>query len=314
MVGVGASARCCTDSVEVLVFEPLADRSITLADGRCLAFAEWGDLGGPVVVFFHGTPHSRLWCPDITATQASGVHLVTVDRPGYGRSDPPPPDLSLRGWTDDVSQLADALHADRIGVVGWSGGALSATACAAVIPDRLSGAGESGGAGWPVDEQPGVLDGLDEDDRRVYEFARTDRTEAVRLAEELATGWITEYQDRPEAAMDGHTVPQDVRYFEDPAWAANFYQAVRESVRQGPCGYAWEAVAGFSSWGFALEDITMPFHLWHGAHDPLEELGSVEYWDSRIPGAEVTVCAGSGHFAVSDHWSEILASVVGDVP
>jgi pimeloyl-ACP methyl ester carboxylesterase len=63
-----------------------------------------------------------------------------------------------------------------------------------------------------------------------------------------------------------------------------------------------------------LEDITMPFHLWHGAHDPLEELGSVEYWDSRIPGAEVTVWAGSGHFAVVDHWSEMLASVVRDAP
>jgi pimeloyl-ACP methyl ester carboxylesterase len=294
------------------VFEPLADRSIELADGRQLAFAEWGDLDGPVVLFFHGTPHSRLWCPDIAATRTAGVHLVTVDRPGYGRSDPPPADLSMRGWTDDVSQLADALRADRVGVVGWSGGALSATACAAVIPDRLSGAGEIGGAGWPVDEQPGVLESLEEADQRTYQVARTDRTEAMRLAEELAADWITEYQNRPEASMDDHTVPQDMRYFEDPAWAANFYEAVRESVRQGPCGYAWEAVAGLSSWGFALEDITMRFHLWHGAHDSIEQLASVEYWASRIPGAEVTVWDESGHFAVVDHWSEMLVAVAGD--
>ena len=296
------------------MLEPLTDRSITLADGRRLAFAEWGDLGGPVVVFFHGTPHSRLWCPDIAATRAAGVRLVTVDRPGYGQSDPAPADLSLREWTDDVSQLADALDADRVGVVGWSGGGIYATACAAVIPERLSGAGEIGGAGWPVDEQPGAMDELDDADRQVCQLARADRTGAVRLAEELAAGWVAEYQSRPAASMDGYTVPQDIRYFEDHAWAANFYQAVRESVRQGPRCYAWEAVAGLSSWGFVLEDITMRFHLWHGTHDPIEQLGSVEYWASRIPGAEVTVWEDSGHFAVVDHWTEMLVSVVSDVP
>ena len=296
------------------MFEPLADRSITLADGRRLAFAEWGDLGGPVVVFFHGTPHSRLWCPDIAATRATGVHLVTVDRPGYGRSDPPPADLTMREWTDDVSQLADTLHVDRVGVVGWSGGALYATACAAVIPQRLSGAGEIGGAGWPVDEQPGALDELDEADRRVYRLARTDRTAAARLAEELAAEWITECQNRPEAGMDGTTAPQDVRHFDDPAWAANFYQAVREAVCQGPRCYAWEAVAGLSKWGFALEDVTMRFHLWHGAHDQHEQLSSVEYWASRVPGAQVTAWEDSGHFAVVDHWSEILSAAVGEAP
>lgn len=299
--------------MEVQVFEPMADRSITLADGRRLALAEWGELGGPVVVFFHGTPHSRLWCPDVAATRAAGVHLVTVDRPGYGRSDPPPADLTLHAWTDDVRQLADSLHAERVGVVGWSGGGVYAAACAAAIPDRLSGAGESGGAGWPVDEQPGVLETLDDADLRVHQVARTDRAAAVRLAEELAAGWITECQNRPEAGMDGTTVAQDWRPFEDAAWAENFFDAVRESVRPGPSCYAWEAVAGLSNWGFALEDVAIPFYLWHGAHDEHEPLVNVEYWASRIPGAEITVWEDSGHFAVVDHWSEMLTAVVGGV-
>jgi len=38
------------------MFEPVTDRSIHLADGRTLAFTEWGDLEGPPVMFFHGTP------------------------------------------------------------------------------------------------------------------------------------------------------------------------------------------------------------------------------------------------------------------
>ena len=98
------------------MFEPVTDRSIHLADGRTLAFTEWGDLEGPPVMFFHGTPHSRLWCPDVAATYAAGAHLVIPDRPGYGRSDAPPATLTMAGWTDDVIQLADALDLDRFGV------------------------------------------------------------------------------------------------------------------------------------------------------------------------------------------------------
>ncbi len=293
------------------MFEPRTDRSIQLADGRTLAFAEWGDLDGPAVLFFHGTPSSRLWCPHIAATQAGGVHLVTVDRPGYARSDPLPAHLTMRDWTDDVVQLAEALRLDRFGVVGWSGGALYAAACAAAFPDRLTGAGESGGAGWPVDEQPGVLHALSDGSRRVHELARTDRRAAMHLAEELAVEWVTNLQNNPEAIMDDSDPPEDLRHFDDPTWAANFYEAVRESVRQGPRCNAWDSMAQLSAWGFALEAITMDFHLWHGAHDQEEPIANVEYWAARIPGARVTVFEDSGHFAVVDHWGVILASAIG---
>ena len=154
------------------MFEPVTDRSIQLADGRTLAFTEWGDLDGPAVMFFHGTPHSRLWCPDIAATQAAGVHLVIPDRPGYGRSDEPPANLTMCGWTDDVIQLADALGLDRFGVIGWSSGATYALACAAVIPDRVTrrrdrrlgladrrraGRARAPHRGRPTDPRPGAI-------------------------------------------------------------------------------------------------------------------------------------------------------------
>ena len=95
------------------MFEPLTDRSIQLADGRSMAFAEWGALDGPAVLYFPGTPHSRLWSPDVGATESTGVHLVTIDRPGYGRSDPAPAEMTMGEWTSDVVQLADALHLAR---------------------------------------------------------------------------------------------------------------------------------------------------------------------------------------------------------
>jgi pimeloyl-ACP methyl ester carboxylesterase len=100
---------------------PRADATITLADGRALAYCEWGNPTGFPVLWMHGGPGSRLLCPDEDATTAAGVRLLTVDRPGYGGSDPRP-DPSLLGWADDVKVLADRLSLERFAVVGWSAG------------------------------------------------------------------------------------------------------------------------------------------------------------------------------------------------
>ena len=294
------------------MFEPITDRSIQLADGRTLAFTEWGDLAGRAVMFFTGTPGSRLFCPDIAATQAAGVHLVIPDRPGYGRSDEPPASLTMRGWTDDVIQLADALDLARFGVIGWSGGATYALACAAVIPDRVTRAGEIGGSGWPIDEEPGALERLSEADRRIHALAQSDPAAAIPLAEQGAVEWVTPLREHPELIMDESYPPQDMRHFDDAAWAANFYEAITEGVRIGPRCTAWDTVAGYGPWGFALEAVTIEFHLWHGAHDPWERQSSVDFWAARIPGAKVTVFEDSGHFAVVDHWGEMLSAVIGD--
>src|SRR5947207_1885808 len=36
--------------------DPRADRTVSLEDGRTLAFSEWGDLEGRAVLLFHGVP------------------------------------------------------------------------------------------------------------------------------------------------------------------------------------------------------------------------------------------------------------------
>lgn len=119
---------------------PHRDATIKLSDGRRLAYAEWGDLDGSPIIFFHGTPHSRLWCPDELATASEEIRLITVDRPGIGRSDIKQA-RTFSDWPDDVVSLANALGVPRFAVIGWSGGGPYAAACAALIPTRLTGVG-----------------------------------------------------------------------------------------------------------------------------------------------------------------------------
>ena len=101
---------------------PLRDSTVRLSDGRTLAWCEWGAPSGPVVLAFHGSPGSRVWWPGEAETRAAGVRLVTVDRPGYGGSDPLP-GRRIVDWAADVADLNELWGIDRFGVVGWSGGA-----------------------------------------------------------------------------------------------------------------------------------------------------------------------------------------------
>jgi pimeloyl-ACP methyl ester carboxylesterase len=55
------------------------------------------------------------------ATAAAGVHLVTIDRPGYGRSDHQP-GRTVLDWPTDVQELAETLGLARFAVVAHSSG------------------------------------------------------------------------------------------------------------------------------------------------------------------------------------------------
>ena len=152
---------------------PRREGRVTLRDGRALAYAEWGDPAGRPVVLFHGAPGSRLLCPDEDATVAAAVRLVTIDRPGYGRSDPDS-DLSLLTWADDYAELHGLLGLPPCPIVGWSGGGPYALACAVRTPALVSSVGlaasvapvEAMGEGW-------------EDERRVADLLRLDRAERL---------------------------------------------------------------------------------------------------------------------------------------
>src|SRR5262245_52528836 len=110
---------------EATVPERLDDaglRTITLSDGRTLAYAEYGAPRGSPVFHFHGTPGSRLQGRLLDAAAvAANVRLICPDRPGFGESD----FLKKRrflDWARDVRELADHLGIDRFAVSGLSGG------------------------------------------------------------------------------------------------------------------------------------------------------------------------------------------------
>src|SRR5262245_23933202 len=108
---------------------PTRDETLRLPDGRRLAWAEWGRPDGPPVLLLHSSPGSRLLDPDPAATAAAGVRLLTVDRPGFGGSEPNP-DPTFAGFAADLATLAAELDLRDLALMGWSGGGQYALAAA----------------------------------------------------------------------------------------------------------------------------------------------------------------------------------------
>ncbi|OLZ42211.1 alpha/beta hydrolase [Natrinema saccharevitans] len=118
--------------------------SISLPDGRTLAFATYGDPDGTPLLFHHGTPgSSHLGALLSEPALARGVRVIAPSRPGYGRSDPDP-DGTFETWADDCRALADTLGLESFAVAGFSGGGPHALAVAARHADRVSAVGVVG--------------------------------------------------------------------------------------------------------------------------------------------------------------------------
>ena len=98
----------------------MGDRTLTLPDGRVLAYSDVGPADAPVAMYFHGAPSSRL---DLRVggideqLAARGIRVVSPDRPGYGGSSPQPA-RAMSDWARDVGVLANHLGTDRFAVFG----------------------------------------------------------------------------------------------------------------------------------------------------------------------------------------------------
>jgi pimeloyl-ACP methyl ester carboxylesterase len=291
---------------------PVRDDTIRLRDGRTLAYAEWGDAEGAPVLFFHGSPGSRLYHPDEEVTASSRVRLVTIDRPGIGMSDVLA-ERTYSDWPSDVTELADALGVEQFAVVGWSAGGPYAAACAARIPDRLTrvAIGASRALSQFNFVENAAAEGeLTGDDRKLFELAQDDPAAAAAFAAEAYKEWTRTLWDNPDEWFTNLQLPQPDKAHleEDPERRRAFIEAMREGVRQGSNAVAWEDIDAFLPWGFQLADIAIEVHVFHGEQDAWVERRHVDFLVATLPRARLTVWPDSGH-GPERHWGEILQAV-----
>jgi pimeloyl-ACP methyl ester carboxylesterase len=274
-----------------------------LKDGRRLTFAQYGIVGGRPVVFFQGTPSSRLMHPPDHITREVGAHLIVVDRPGFGRSDSCP-GRTFRDWPNDVAALLDHLGINDFVTTGVSGGGPYVLACAYYLGNRVRAASVCGSSG-PLDA-PGALKGAAPMRRIGYLLARffpgmfrwtLRRTTDPRKDAEKFVRRFTSHNPPADQAIIAQQEFHEM-------YLANFVEA----FRQGFDAFADEVIlASRPSWGFRLEDIDVPVRIWHGDLDNSTPLAMARAIVERIPSSTLTVLPGQGHmFTYGPLWRLIL--------
>jgi pimeloyl-ACP methyl ester carboxylesterase len=253
-------------------------RTIPLRDGRRLGYAERDDPGGRPLLYFHGWPGSRVEGRlGDEAARAKGVRLIALDRPGMGLSDYLPR-RTLVDWPDDVIQVAAALGLDRFAVLGISGGGPYAAVCAWKLSERLTGAGIVSGLA-PVDA-PGGIAGMSRRNRLAFQLAG--RLAALRRVLMAATA--VSVRRHPDRVLErGVAAAVDKQYLDRSDVRAILGESLSEAFRSGSRGPAWEMGLCARLWGFRLEDIRAPVHVWHGEQDASAPVTMGRYLATVIP-------------------------------
>ena len=282
----------------------VSEYTVTL-DEVTLGVRESGTPGGSPVLHFHGTPGSRLemaWADDVVAR--AGVHLVTFDRPGYGRSTQLP--FSLSRVAHLGIDLVDRLGWHQFATLGWSGGGPFALATAAAAAGRVSAVGVISGAG-PVQEIPDELASLSGGDAEGAALSASD-PDAAAAAFAGTFADLAEVSDEAQllAALGPVLSERDQRVFARPTIAAALLRDIQEAFRQGPLGGGWDNVSWVGAWDFTLDAIQCPVLLWYGDEDLMAAPSAGSWLAAHLLNPRLTLREGYGHFAAFEHLPEML--------
>jgi pimeloyl-ACP methyl ester carboxylesterase len=255
-----------------------AEGTIDLADGRQLGYAEYGPSDGDPLVLFHGTPGSRYTTvPDLSLLDEYDIRLVSLERPGFGRSTFDPA-RAILDWPADVEQAAEALGLDQFILLGGSGGGPYVLACAARLPERLDGVGVISGIG-PLDA-PGATDGMAITSRIAFKLFPLPGVMWPFL-------WLLSQTIR---LLPGHP-------------------GVTEGLRQGPKAPLHEHRLQTRPWGFDLTSISMHLHLWHGEQDKYTPVTMAEHVAEQLPSSTLHTYPDGGHLILDEYADEILSTI-----
>lgn len=256
----------------------MTNQEYELRSGRRVGVSLTGDpFSDDLVAFFHPESASGPFDPNPVATRRSGVQLLSIDRPGYGGSEPLGDDDHdcVERFADDLAEyardrgLVAARDPDgrpaKMAVVGWGFGGAVALAAAArhpalvrsVVtvatrkPARLAHPDvgplhDTEGVDWPALERiaPGIGNRLD------------------RLHDENAPGTATDHR------------------------------AMRNV-----------------SWGGGLSRIAAPVTLIYGKRDDIATREDGQWYQSRIPGSRVVMVRDAGPLAIVNVWAQILSRI-----
>lgn len=262
----------------------VAESEVVSSDGRVLhVYDSGGSDGSLAVVWLHGTPNvGEPPEPLLAPAAVRGMQWVSYDRPGYGRSTPHP-GRDVASAAADVATVADALGIERFALMGHSGGATHALACAALLPGRaLAVAAVSGTA-------PFVAEGLD----WFSGMANPGTVLAALQGRAALEAYLASDDDGPDPFTPEDSAALARRW----SWVAD---VAGRAFAGGTTGMVDDELAYVAPWGFDLANVTMPVLVVHGGQDRMVPAAHGRWLARRLPAAEMWLRPEDGHITVLD--------------
>jgi haloalkane dehalogenase len=239
------------------------------------------------VLLVHGYPESSyMWRGVLSVLAAAGFHAIAPDLAGFGDSEPDPPGTWER-HVEALERFRTRLGLDELALVVHDWGGLIGLRWACDHP----------GAAWAL----GISDTGFFADGRWHGLARALQTEGE--GEEFVDGMTEE----GFAAMLGQ-VSSGIRGDD----AREYFKAFAdEPRRRGQLElYRSGDFSQLAPYEGRLAALGVPTLLLWGEDDPFAPVAGAERFQREIPGAELAVVEGTGHFVVDEapeRYGELLA-------
>lgn len=301
----------------------MADRTFTLRSGRVLGLSGFGDSDAErLVVFCHPAPGSSMFDPDPDASAERSAHIVAIDRPGYGSSEPWPEGTwpSITRAADDIAEyLRSVVVAESVigvsrprtvGVVGWSAGGRVALALAARHPqlvDRVAIVGTPA----PNEAVPWIEPQLQALSDRLAAMEPDDARTQLRAM-------LQPQADAVAAAGTPEDVPLDLlgigavdeQALARPGLRDRLGRMLVDAFRQGTVGVADDILSYTARpWGFDLADVAAKTLVIAGQADAIAGHAHAAWYQRSLPDARMEVVPGAGHLVVAPTWERVLSHV-----
>lgn len=258
------------------------------------------------VVFCHPAPGAGNLDPNPEETAKRHITLISVDRPGYGGSEP----VSGEEWAsvdtavDDVAEVLQEMDVAPVGVVGWSAGGRVALALAARQPDLvdrvviLATPAPDEAVPWIPAEQKQGLEAL----------SQLPPNEVHRQLEEQFSQMLSEQStDEDLFSLLGRS-PADNEALAVPGVSDRLASMLKAAFAQGTIGLAAD-IAGYClrPWGFEPADVQAKTLCLYGSKDPVAGSRHGAWWQKHLPNARLEMVPGAGHLLVFLMWHRVLS-------